>query len=80
MKVRAIKQDEGKPFDLRPVHFRWKVRGEDSAHTYTMFELNLAPGGGVDLHGHPSPETFTFSRARSHSSASPMATSAAARP
>jgi hypothetical protein len=24
--VRAIKQDEGKPFDLGPVHFRWKVR------------------------------------------------------
>ena len=23
-----------------------------------MFELNLAPGGGVDLYRHPSPETF----------------------
>ena len=56
--VRAIKQDEGKPFDLGPVHFRWKVRGEDSAYAYTMFELNLSPGGGVDLHSHPSPETF----------------------
>src|ERR1700739_2805003 len=56
--VRAIKQDEGKPFDLGPVHFRWKVRGEDSAHAYTMFELNLSSGGGVDLHSHPSPETF----------------------
>ena len=56
--VRAIKRDEGKPFDLGPVHFRWKVRGEDSAHTCTMFELNLPSGGGVDLHSHPSPETF----------------------
>ena len=71
-RVRAIKQDEGKPFDLGPVHFRWKVRGEDSAHTYTMFELNLAPGGGVDLHSHPSPETFYVLEARSHSSASTM--------
>jgi quercetin dioxygenase-like cupin family protein len=56
--VRAIKQGEGEPFDLGPVHFRWKVRGEDSAHTYTMFELNLAPRGGVDLHSHSTPETF----------------------
>jgi quercetin dioxygenase-like cupin family protein len=56
--VRAVRPDEGKPFDLGPVHFRWKVRSEDSAHTYTMFELHLAPGGGVDLHSHASPETF----------------------
>src|SRR5271165_301863 len=56
--VRAIKQGEGKPFDLGPVHFRWKVRAEDSAYAYTMFELNLASGGGVDLHSHASPETF----------------------
>ncbi|AXC10081.1 putative conserved protein, contains double-stranded beta-helix domain [Acidisarcina polymorpha] len=56
--VREIKPNEGKPFDLGPVHFRWKVRSEDSAHTYTMFELHLAPGGGVDLHSHASPETF----------------------
>ena len=49
--VRAIKQDEGKPFDRGPVHFRWKVRGRrQRPHNYTMFELNLAPGGGVDLH------------------------------
>jgi len=56
--VGAIKRGEGKPFDLGPVHFKWKVRGEDSAHTYTMFELNLAPGGGVDLHCHSCPETY----------------------
>jgi len=56
--VRLVKPDEGRPFDLGPVHFRWKVRSEDSAHAYTMFELHLAPGGGVDLHSHASPETF----------------------
>jgi quercetin dioxygenase-like cupin family protein len=56
--VRAIKRGEGKPFDLGPVHFKWKVRGEDSTHTYTMVELHLAPGGGVDLHSHSSPETY----------------------
>ena len=42
----------------RPGSFQVESTGEDSAHTYTMFELNLAPGGGVDLHSHPSPETF----------------------
>jgi quercetin dioxygenase-like cupin family protein len=56
--VRIIKPEEGIPFDLGPVHFQWKVRGEDSAHCYTIFELKLAPGGGVDLHSHASPETF----------------------
>ncbi|ADW70153.1 cupin domain-containing protein [Granulicella tundricola] len=56
--VRLIEPGEGKPFDLGPVHFQWKVRGEDSAHAYTIFELHLAPGGGVDLHSHASPESF----------------------
>jgi hypothetical protein len=56
----------------RPGSFQVESTGEDSAHTYTMFELNLAPGGGVDLHSHPSPETFYVLEARSHSSASTM--------
>jgi mannose-6-phosphate isomerase-like protein (cupin superfamily) len=54
--IRTVLPNEGVPFDLGPVHFKRKVRGEDSAYSYAIFEL--APGRGVDLHGHPSPETF----------------------
>jgi quercetin dioxygenase-like cupin family protein len=56
--IRTVPPGEGKAFDFGPVHFKWKVRSEDSSHSFTMFELDLAPDEGVDLHSHPSPETF----------------------
>jgi quercetin dioxygenase-like cupin family protein len=56
--MKAVAPDMGAAFDLGDVHFKWKVRSEDSAHHYTVFELTLAPGQGVHLHSHASPETF----------------------
>jgi quercetin dioxygenase-like cupin family protein len=56
--VRTVAPGEGERFDFGAVHFNWKVRSEDSSHCYTVFELDLAPGEGVDLHSHPAPETF----------------------
>ena len=43
-----------------------EIRGDDSAHTYTMFELNLAPGGGVDLHKSSVPRNTFWRATRDH--------------
>jgi len=56
--ITTIAAGKGAPFDFGDVHFEWKVRTDDSAHHYTMFELTLGPDQGIHLHSHPSPETF----------------------
>lgn len=56
--VRLVKAGQGQAFDLDMVHFNWKVRREDSSFQYTVFEACFAQEEGVDLHSHPSPETF----------------------
>jgi len=56
--VCLVKAGEGQTFDLDMVHFNWKVRREDSSFQYTVFEACFAQEEGVDLHSHPSPETF----------------------
>lgn len=56
--LRNVAAGAGDSFDLGAIHFRWKARSDDSAGSYTVFELILAPGEGVDLHSHASPETF----------------------
>ena len=50
----------------RPGSFQVESTGEDSAHTYTMFELNLAPGGGVDLHKSSVPRNTFWRATRDH--------------
>jgi quercetin dioxygenase-like cupin family protein len=56
--VRKIGRDEGESFDVAGAHFLWKVKAEDSAYSFSVNEMRLAPGEGVPLHSHTSAECF----------------------
>lgn len=56
--VRKVAPGEGERFDVAGAHLTWKVKGEDSGYAFSVCELTLAPGEGVPLHSHSSPEVF----------------------
>lgn len=56
--VRKVAPGQGEAFDVAGAHLTWKVKGEDSAYAFSVCEQTLAPGEGVPLHSHPSPEVF----------------------
>lgn len=56
--VRKIARGEGERFDVAGAHLTWKVKGEDSGYAFSVCEQTLAPGEGVPLHSHSSPEVF----------------------
>ena len=56
--VRKVGRDEGEPFDVAGAHFVWKVKAADSAYSFSVNEMTLAPGEGVPLHSHTSAECF----------------------
>jgi quercetin dioxygenase-like cupin family protein len=56
--VRKVGPGEGERFDLAGAHITWKVKGEDSGYAFSICEQSLAPGEGVPLHSHSSPEVF----------------------
>ena len=56
--VRKVGPAEGERFDVAAAHITWKVKGEDSGYAFSICEQSLAPGEGVPLHSHPSPEVF----------------------
>lgn len=56
--VRKVAPAEGEHFDVAGVHLIWKVRGEDSGYAFSVCQQALAPGEGVPLHSHSSPEVF----------------------
>jgi quercetin dioxygenase-like cupin family protein len=56
--VRRVAPGEGEHFDVAGAHLIWKVKGEDSGYAFSVCEQTLAPGEGVPLHSHSSPEVF----------------------
>ena len=56
--ARKVAAGEGERFDVAGAHLIWKVKGEDSGYAFSICEQTLAPGEGVPLHSHPSPEVF----------------------
>jgi quercetin dioxygenase-like cupin family protein len=56
--VRKVGPHEGERFDIAGAHLTWKIKSEDSSYAFTVCEQALAPGEGVPLHCHPSPEAF----------------------
>jgi len=56
--ARKVTREEGERFDVAGAHLTWKVKGEDSGYAFSVCEQTLAPGEGVPLHSHPSPEVF----------------------
>ena len=56
--VRKVGPDEGERFDVAGAHMTWKVKGQDSGYAFSICEQSLAPGEGVPLHSHSSPEVF----------------------
>lgn len=56
--IRKIARGEGERFDVAGAHLTWKVKGEDSGYAFSVCEQTLAPGEGVPLHSHSSPEVF----------------------
>ena len=56
--VRKVGPGEGERFDVVGAHITWKVKGEDSGYAFSICEQSLAPGEGVPLHSHSSPEVF----------------------
>ena len=64
--VRKIGINEGEKFDVAGAHILWKVRAEDSAYSFTMNELTLAPGESVPVHSHTSAECFYVLSGEAH--------------
>jgi len=56
--VRKVGAGEGESFDVAGAHITPKVKGEDSGYALSVCEQSLAPGEGVPLHSHASPEVF----------------------
>jgi quercetin dioxygenase-like cupin family protein len=56
--ARRVAPEEGERFDVAGAHLIWKVKGEDSGYAFSVCEQTLAPGEGVPLHSHSSPEVF----------------------
>jgi quercetin dioxygenase-like cupin family protein len=56
--VRKVGRGEGEQFDVAGAHLIWKVKAEDSAYSFSVNEMTLAPGEGVPVHSHTSAESF----------------------
>ena len=56
--VRKVGREEGEPFNVAGANFVWKVKAADSAYSFSVNEMTLAPGEGVPLHSHTSAECF----------------------
>jgi quercetin dioxygenase-like cupin family protein len=56
--ARKVAPGDGERFDVAGAHLTWKVKGEDSGYAFSVCEQALAPGDGVPLHSHSSPEAF----------------------
>ena len=56
--VRKVAPGDGERFDVAGAHLTWKVKSEDSGYAFSVCEQALAPGEGVPLHSHSSPEAF----------------------
>ena len=56
--VRKVGRGGGEPFDVAGARLQWKVKAEDSAYSFSVNEMSLAPGEGVPLHSHTSAECF----------------------
>ena len=56
--VRKLRQGEGERFDVAGAHLTWKVKAQDSAYSFSVCEMSLAPGEGVPVHSHTSAEAF----------------------
>jgi quercetin dioxygenase-like cupin family protein len=64
--VRKIGVGEGEKFDVAGAHFVWKVKADDSAYSFSVNELTLAPGESVPVHGHTSAECFYVLAGEAH--------------
>jgi quercetin dioxygenase-like cupin family protein len=56
--VRKIRRDEGELMQVLGLRMNWKVKAKDTGYTFSVYEMELAPGQGVPLHTHPYPEFF----------------------
>jgi quercetin dioxygenase-like cupin family protein len=56
--VRKVSRGEGEKFNIAGAHLTWKVKAEDSAYSFSVNEMTLAPGEGVPVHSHTSAESF----------------------
>jgi quercetin dioxygenase-like cupin family protein len=56
--VRKVGVGEGEKFDVAGAHFLWKVKADDSAYSFSVNEMTLAPGDSVPVHSHTSAECF----------------------
>src|SRR5690348_13089917 len=54
-----VEPEGGERFFIFDDEVAIKVEGKETAGTYAMVTITVAPGGGPPLHAHPGPETFT---------------------
>ena len=56
--ARVIRAGDTPTLNILGVHCEWKVRAEQTGHSYAAIENLVAPGTGIPLHNHAAPETF----------------------
>ena len=56
--VKKIGPKEGRTIEIGGVRLTWKVTGEDTGYTNSIYEMDLPPGKGIHLHSHPYAEVF----------------------
>jgi quercetin dioxygenase-like cupin family protein len=56
--LRKIRRDEGEAMAVLGLRMTWKVKAKDTGYTFSVYEMELAPGQGIPLHTHPYPEFF----------------------
>ena len=56
--VQKIGKDDGEvvhPFDLT---LTWKIKAENTAFAFSLYEMTMEPGAWIPIHIHPFPEFF----------------------
>ena len=56
--VRKVGPREGRTIQIGNARLTWKVTGEDTGYTTSLYEMELAPGVGIPVHSHPYAEIF----------------------
>jgi quercetin dioxygenase-like cupin family protein len=56
--VKKIGPREGRTIQIGNARLTWKVTGEDTGYSTSLYEMDLAPGVGIPVHSHPYAEIF----------------------
>ena len=54
--VKKVGQNEGRTIQIGNARLTWKATGEDTGYTTSLYVMDLNPGVGIPVHGHPYAE------------------------